>query len=123
MLMDLEDGGVERLAAVREKSDRTGEYSVSRLIGEHGAGERLLDLVALLSRNCPKRIRSFTDLELNNATTSRCELVTLLSVGNGSPWLLNGTVSGESRSVQILDFIEPPPLSPTSLWEPRGSAE
>jgi hypothetical protein len=26
----------------------------------------------------------------------------------------------ECRSVQMLDFIEPPPLAPTRLWEPRG---
>lgn len=54
-LMDLEDGGVERLAIACEKCNRTGNYALSRLVAEHGAGMRLPDLLKYLSRNCPKR--------------------------------------------------------------------
>lgn len=54
-LMDLEDGGVERLALACEKCARTGNYAVASLIATHGAGERLPDLLAWLTRDCPTR--------------------------------------------------------------------
>jgi hypothetical protein len=54
-LEDLQSEGRERLVVVCGKCDRRGDYAVARMIEEHGAGERLPDLLAYLSRNCPKR--------------------------------------------------------------------
>lgn len=54
-LGDIEGEGVERLTIGCEKCDRVGSYALARLIVDHGPEQGLPDLLAYLSRNCPKR--------------------------------------------------------------------
>lgn len=55
VLGDLVDDGVERLVVACDKCPRVGNYGVASLIEQHGPTCGLPDLLAWLSRNCPRR--------------------------------------------------------------------
>jgi hypothetical protein len=54
-LSDLVIDGHERLVIGCAKCDRAGEYGLGGLIVKYGIDQRLPDLLAVLSANCPKR--------------------------------------------------------------------
>jgi len=53
---DLVDGGADRLVIGCDKCDRAGSYALAGVVIDHGPLCRLPDLLAYLSRNCPKRV-------------------------------------------------------------------
>jgi hypothetical protein len=52
ILGDLNDNGEQFLVVLCEPCQRTGRYSVTRLIDQHGADSGLPDLLGFLTRSC-----------------------------------------------------------------------
>ncbi len=51
-LADIKDAGEQFLVVACEPCNRTGRYSVARLIEQHGEDAGLPDLLAYLTRSC-----------------------------------------------------------------------
>lgn len=68
-------GKLGSLRVVCSKCDRAGGYRVARLIHERGRDAKIVDWLAEITTNCPKRLKP----SMNDQCGARCpDLVTVL---------------------------------------------